>query len=157
LGSAPHENTERPQRPTILKAVNSSVQRSGQPDDLRIRVVLADDFDDVRFLVRSILEASGRFDVVGEAANGRQAIDVVAKEQPDLLVLDLAMPVLSGLEAIPSIRRASPATRIVVLSGFSESLMAANVSNHIVGYVQKGATPSALVEDLLRAAGHSPL
>ena len=59
----------------------------------------------------------GAFDVVGEAANGREAIEVVRATQPDVVVLDLEMPVMDGLRAIPRILGESPRTRVVVLTG----------------------------------------
>jgi DNA-binding NarL/FixJ family response regulator len=58
----------------------------------------------------------GRFDVVGEAANGQEAVDLVTAELPDAIFLDLMMPVLDGLHAIPKIRTQSPETKIIVLS-----------------------------------------
>src|SRR2546423_11695498 len=85
------------------------------------RVVLADDFEDMRQLVRLSLERSGRFEVVGEAENGVEAIERATELQPDIFILDLSMPVLSGLEALPRIRAASPATKVVVLSGLDRS------------------------------------
>ncbi len=85
------------------------------------RVVLADDSKDVRDLLRLRLEISGVLQIVGEAQNGREAIEIARAEQPDLLVLDLSMPEMDGLEALPLVREASPETRIVVFSGFEGS------------------------------------
>ena len=85
------------------------------------RVVLADDSKDVRDLLRLRLEISGVLQVVGEAQNGREAIEIARAEQPDLLVLDLSMPEMDGLEALPLVREASPETRIVIFSGFEGS------------------------------------
>ena len=81
-----------------------------------IRVVLADDSDDVRDMLRMALEWDGRFDVVGEASNGEEAVHLVSEHKPDAIFLDLVMPVLDGLKAIPKIRASSPETKIVVLS-----------------------------------------
>ncbi|MBV8296744.1 MAG: response regulator, partial [Acidimicrobiia bacterium] len=75
-----------------------------------IRVVLADDSDDVRDMLRMALEWDGRFDVVGEAGNGEEAVRLVSEHQPDAIFLDLVMPVLDGLKAIPRIRASSPET-----------------------------------------------
>ena len=82
------------------------------------RVVLVDDSDDVRALLRVQLDLDGRFAVVGEANDGSVAVDVVREQQPDLVVLDLAMPRVDGLTALPLLREAAPQARIVVLSGF---------------------------------------
>jgi DNA-binding NarL/FixJ family response regulator len=81
-----------------------------------IRVVLADDSDDVREMLRMALEMDGRFDIVGEAGNGEEAVSMVSEQRPDAIFLDLVMPVLDGLKAIPRIRDSSPETKIVVLS-----------------------------------------
>jgi PAS domain S-box-containing protein len=82
------------------------------------RVVIADDSDDVRMLLRAQLEMDGRFAVVGEANDGSVAVEVAQEQQPDLIVLDLAMPRVDGLTALPLLREAAPKARIVVLSGF---------------------------------------
>ncbi|MDQ1438402.1 MAG: hypothetical protein QOK43_2031 [Acidimicrobiaceae bacterium] len=86
--------------------------------EARLRVVIADDTEDVRSLLQYTFDLDGRFEVVAQAANGAEAVAAAASHQPDAVVLDLAMPVLDGLAAIPRIKRVSPATRIVVLSGF---------------------------------------
>ncbi|MBW3668749.1 MAG: EAL domain-containing protein [Actinobacteria bacterium] len=111
----------------------------------RTRVVIADDTADVRALLRYTLELDGRFQVVAQAADGLEAIAAVQEEQPDAVVLDLAMPVVDGLEAIGGILAASPATKIVVLSGFAADDMAREAMDrgaHV--YLQKGATFSEL-------------
>jgi YesN/AraC family two-component response regulator len=90
-----------------------------------IRVVVADDVADLRELVRIKLELEPGFTVVGEAENGAQAVEVTATTQPDFVLLDLAMPVMDGLQAIPKLRHVAPHTRIAVLSGFDNGTMAA--------------------------------
>jgi YesN/AraC family two-component response regulator len=89
-----------------------------------IRVVLADDTPEIRKLIRVNLELQGGFLIVGEAEDGAEAVALARAEQPDAIVLDLAMPVLDGLQAIPKIRRFSPRTKIAVLSGFHGSTLA---------------------------------
>lgn len=84
-----------------------------------VRVVVADDSADLRLLLTVQLALHHGLELVGEAATGLEAIDVVASTQPDVVLLDLAMPGMSGLDAIPEIRGASPQTRIIVVSGFS--------------------------------------
>lgn len=86
----------------------------------RIRVVVAEDHEDLRFLIRDRLHRDGRFVVVGEASTGREAVEATARHRPDLILLDVRMPVMSGLDAIPEIKQASPGTRIVMLSGRPE-------------------------------------
>jgi response regulator RpfG family c-di-GMP phosphodiesterase len=81
-----------------------------------IRVLLVDDDFGTRMLLRFTLESEGCFEVVGEAGDGAEAIAMVRAEQPDAVVVDLAMPVMSGLQAIPAMRRESPGSKIVVFT-----------------------------------------
>jgi DNA-binding NarL/FixJ family response regulator len=83
----------------------------------KIRVVLVDDVPELRLLVRITLEDDPEIEVVGEAANGREGVDVVQRTDPDLVLLDLSMPDMDGLEAIPLMRANAPNARVVVLSG----------------------------------------
>jgi DNA-binding NarL/FixJ family response regulator len=85
--------------------------------DGQIRVVLVDDVPELRLLVRLTLEDEPGIEVVGEAANGREGVEVVEATDPDLVLLDLSMPDMDGLEAIPLIRAHAPHARVVVLSG----------------------------------------
>jgi CheY-like chemotaxis protein len=84
-----------------------------------VRVVVADDADGVRELVCLLLEMEPDFTVVGRARDGAEAIDVVLRTGPDLVLLDVAMPVLDGIAALPRVRRAVPTARVVVFTGFS--------------------------------------
>jgi PAS domain S-box-containing protein len=92
-------------------------------DGTGVRIVIADDSEDVRFLLRLRFERNGEFVVVAEADNGRDAVDLVAQHRPDVIVLDLAMPHMDGLQAAAEIREASPDTHIVILSGYGEDAM----------------------------------
>jgi DNA-binding NarL/FixJ family response regulator len=86
-------------------------------DNSRIRVFLVDDVIELRTLVRIALEEDPGIEVVGEAANGREGVEGVGEAQPDVVLLDLSMPDMDGLEAIPLMRERSPDSRLVVLSG----------------------------------------
>jgi DNA-binding NarL/FixJ family response regulator len=83
----------------------------------KIRVVLVDDVPELRLLVRLTLEDDPEIEVVGEAANGREGVTVVEATDPDIVLLDLSMPDMDGLEAIPLMREHAPQARLVVLSG----------------------------------------
>lgn len=83
----------------------------------RVRVLLADDVDEVRLLLRMNLTLDGRFAVVGEAADGSSTVALSASLRPDLVLLDVMMPGMQGLQAIPQIREYSPETKVVVLTG----------------------------------------
>jgi len=124
----------------------------------RIRVVIVDDAQPLRALLRSTLNRDGRFDVVGEAADGREGVQVVLSSVPDVVLLDLAMPVMDGLEAIPRIVAGSPGTRIVVLSGFE----ARQVEEEVIelgaaAYLPKGVRPGELTETLTRLCVTGPM
>jgi DNA-binding NarL/FixJ family response regulator len=83
----------------------------------KIRVVLVDDVPELRLVVRLTLEDDPGIEVVGEASNGRDGVRVVQETRPDLVLLDLSMPDMDGLEAIPLMREQAPMARVVVLSG----------------------------------------
>jgi DNA-binding NarL/FixJ family response regulator len=103
------------------------------------RVLIVDDVDDLRDLLRMALSFGEEFDVVAEASDGLQAIVQAELHQPDLVVLDLSMPLLDGLEALPRILLAAPDTRVVVLSGFDESRMREPaLAAGAVAYLEKG-------------------
>ena len=121
-------------------------------------MVVADDFADMRHLLRVTLERSGRFEVVGEAANGAEAVTLAEELEPDILMLDLSMPVLSGMEALPRIREASPRTKVVILSGLDRAQMEPEaMAGGAVGYLEKGLRPSAIVDELLAVASFMEL
>jgi two-component system response regulator NreC len=85
-----------------------------------VRILLADDHTVIRQGLRLLLEREAGFEVVGEAADGRQAIDLAASTRPDVAILDLAMPNLNGVEAARHIGAHSPSTAIVILSMHSD-------------------------------------
>lgn len=120
--------------------------------------MLIDDMAELRAMIRLTLERSGHFTVVGEAGDGRSAIDVVAEAQPDLVLLDIAMPVMDGLEALPHLRGAAVDAIIVMLSGFSQSRLGADAeAGGAAAYLEKGLAPQVLVERLLEVvADHRP-
>jgi PAS domain S-box-containing protein len=94
----------------------------GAPDHHR-SVLIADDAPDLRFLLRHRLDRAEDVHVVAEAADGQQAIELALHHRPDVVLLDLSMPVLDGLEAARRIRASLPGTRIVVLSGYPDEVM----------------------------------
>lgn len=117
--------------------------------DGRIRVLLADDTPDIRRLLRVNLELDGRFQIVGEAGDGAEAVELTRSLRPDVVVLDLAMPVMDGLQAAPVIRESVPAARILVLSGFDHSRMEARAREQGAdGYLQKGTAFSEIADVL---------
>jgi DNA-binding NarL/FixJ family response regulator len=85
-----------------------------------VRVVVADDQSDIVDLLRVAFSVYGSFEVVGDAADGKRVVELAVDLQPDVVVLDLMMPALSGFDAIPLIRSGAPASRIVVLSAIDD-------------------------------------
>jgi DNA-binding NarL/FixJ family response regulator len=125
--------------------------------DAPFRIVLADDVFDLRFMVKLALERSGRFQVVGEAENGDEAVKLAEKHQPDLVLLDVSMPVKDGLEALPDIRSVSPNAKVVMLSGFEASRLASTaIASGASAYLEKGIPPGQLVTELLKVLGRDP-
>jgi DNA-binding NarL/FixJ family response regulator len=116
------------------------------------RIVICDDYEAYRYTVRSVLDLDARFELIGEATNGREAIDVCAELQPDLILLDIAMPVLDGLAALPEIREACPTSRIIMHSAFTESTVAADaLARGANGLLEKGTDLGELLDTLARA------
>ena len=104
-----------------------------------IRALLCDDVPAMRIVLRVVLEADGDIEVVGEAGDGVEAVAQVERLQPDVVVLDLSMPRLDGLEALPRIKEVAPATAVVVFSGYAASRMReAAIEGGAVRYVEKG-------------------
>ncbi len=102
------------------------------------RVFLCDDVAAFRTLMRFTLEEAG-CTIVGEAADGSAGIDGVAETQPDVVLLDLAMPGTDGLTALPRMREVSPGTRVVILSGFTaEGMSEELLSRGATAYLEKG-------------------
>jgi len=95
--------------PGVVPGVESGVES--------YRVIVADDAAGMRELMRTLLSLEPDFEVVGQASDGFEAVALVTELQPDLVVIDISMPVMDGLEAIERIRAVSPATRVAVLSG----------------------------------------
>ena len=82
------------------------------------RVIVVEDHPDVRAVIAALLLDEEDFSLVGEASNGQEGIVLAKKVQPDVVLLDLAMPVMDGLAALPRIQQAAPAAKVIVLSGF---------------------------------------
>lgn len=111
-----------------------------------IRVVIADDHQLVREGIRALLERSGEIAVVGEANDGREAVDMVLRLAPDVLVMDIAMPEMNGMKALEDLRKAGTATRIVILSMYSDEVLVREALRHGVnGFLPKGAVSDELL------------
>jgi chemotaxis response regulator CheB len=111
-----------------------------------IRVLLADDADDMRFLIRMALEMDGRFEVVGDAADGEQAIRLIELERPDVVVLDMAMPKMDGLQVLAEMRTRGSVVKVLAFSGFNGGVKDEAKELGAADFVRKGDAP---IEDLV--------
>jgi DNA-binding NarL/FixJ family response regulator/tRNA A-37 threonylcarbamoyl transferase component Bud32 len=117
-----------------------------EPPVPQIRVVLADDHVALRAPLAAYLELAGDIVVVGEASDGQEAIDVSRQQKPDVVLLDLNMPNVSGLDALPQIKAENPETKVLVLTGRDETpyIMRA-MRGGANGYILKTATETEIV------------
>ena len=122
-------------------------------DKRSVRILLVDDHPITREALAALL-GQHDFSVVGQAADGEEAIELARRLQPELVLLDLSMPGLDGLGALPRIREAAPACEVVVLtaSGTEENLLAA-IRGGAAGYLLKSEPPERIVE-FLRGVVH---
>jgi len=112
----------------------------------RISVIVVDDHEVVRVGLRALLAADAKIDLVGEASSGREAVALAKQLRPEIVLMDLAMPLLNGMEATRQILQDCPAIKIVALSSYNdpehvEQALAAGAS----GYLLKGMAPANLL------------
>ncbi|AKO93064.1 DNA-binding response regulator [Priestia filamentosa] len=113
------------------------------------RILIVDDHLVVREGLKLLIETSDKYVIVGEAENGRMAIDLVEKLKPDVILMDLYMPVMSGLEAIKEIRRTNPEIPIVILTTYNEDqLMMEGIEAGAKGYLLKDTGIDTLFESI---------
>jgi two-component system, NarL family, response regulator LiaR len=129
--------------------------------DRAITVLLVDDHSDIIEMLRFAFSVYGTFEVVGTAFDGRRAVELAIDLQPDVALVDLMMPALSGFEAIPLIRSGAPATRIVVLSAIDDDhsrklALGAGADLYLVkGVVLPREMARLLTELVLAGSGHT--
>jgi len=124
-----------------------------------IRVLVADDHRLVRAGLISLLEADADIQVVGEAADGQQALGVAAATTPDVVLMDLSMPVMDGIAATRMLLAELPGTRVVALTSFSDRQRVTDIlAAGAIGYLLKDSRPDELLAAVHAAAdGHAPL
>lgn len=122
---------------------NGIQREAGTP---RRRVLIVDDSANVRSLLRTRISRTGDYEVVDEARDGAEAIVMATRHQPDLIILDVMMPVLSGIEALPDIAKGSPGSKIVIYSASTRDRAVQNI--HDCG-AHAVVNKSAPLEDLL--------
>lgn len=111
-----------------------------------IHVLIAEDHLMVRAGIRALLEKAGDIHVVGEASNGQEAVELVEKHTPDVLIMDIMMPRLNGIQAAENIRKLKLSTRILLLSMYSdEGLIYQALQSGVKGYVLKSSVGDELL------------
>jgi len=114
------------------------------------KILVVDDREPMRRRIRSLLEQEG-FAICGEAANGREAIAKVQELTPDLTILNISMPVMGGIEALPEILRCQPGIKVLIFTlNESEELKQHLFSLGAHGFVPKSAPPETLVAEVRR-------
>ncbi len=118
-----------------------------------IRVVIADDEPLIRAGIRMILTSDRGIEVVAEAANGREAVDLARSHSADVVLLDIQMPVMDGLTAVGELRRAVPAARVIVLTTFGErENVLRTLESGGAGFLLKDTAPAELIAAVRAAA-----
>jgi CheY-like chemotaxis protein len=113
-------------------------------------VLVADDDDEVRRLLRLVLERDGRFEIVGEAVDGAEAVRMAEALQPDAVVLDLMMPGVSGLEALPRIRQAvADATVLMLTAAWTDEVHDRAIAAGAAACMEKMQNIGAVGDDLI--------
>jgi DNA-binding NarL/FixJ family response regulator len=122
-----------------------------------IRILIADDHEVVRRGLRALLETQPRWEVAGEAVTGRQAVEEAKRISPDLVILDISMPEMNGLEATRHIRKALPEAEVLILSVHdSEQLVRDVLEAGARGYVLKSDAGRDLIAAVETLCGHKP-
>ncbi len=123
----------------------------------KLRIMLADDHEILRRGLRAILTEQADWEICGEASNGRQAVEMADRLRPDVIVMDLSMPELNGVEATRKIRRKVPQAQVLALTfDESESLLREMVSAGAAGYVLKKDVGRSLIQAVRHLAEHKP-
>ena len=119
----------------------------------RVRILIVDDHDALRRAIRGLLESRREFEICGEAKDGLEALEKVAELKPDVVVLNVIMPVMDGFEAARKIRAVSPQSRIVMLSSHKDQQLLEEARNvGAVCYVPKSDAERELIEAVEAAA-----
>ncbi len=123
-----------------------------------VRVVIADDAEQLRTLLARALAKGGDIEVVGQVGDGVSAVQAVAELDPDVLLLDLSMPVLDGLEVLRSVRDQHERTVVLVFSGYGSGQLADTCRRlGAAGYVEKGTALPELRQRILEVAAKGSL
>jgi two-component system, NarL family, nitrate/nitrite response regulator NarL len=119
----------------------------------KIRILLAEDHAIVRQGLHTLLETEGHFEVIGQAETGREAVEMVATLRPDVILMDIAMPVLNGLEATRQILSANPSAKVLILSAHSDDEYIEHMTAvGAVGFLEKQTSAEVLTKAIIEVA-----
>jgi DNA-binding NarL/FixJ family response regulator len=117
-----------------------------------IRILIADDHPVFRFGLRALLNTMSDTEVVGEATSGDEAVALASSTQPDVILMDITMPGMSGIEATRRIREATPAARVLIVSMLDDDTVFAAMRAGARGYVVKGTEPAEMLRAIRAVA-----
>ncbi len=122
-----------------------------------IRVMLADDHHLVRQGIRSLLEKNADIEVVGEAGNGQEVLNLIGQLQPDVLIVDIAMPMLNGIQVAEQVRMQKLPTRVVMLSMYDDDILVRRALRHgAIGFLLKRSVSEELLLSVQAAYRNEP-
>lgn len=125
--------------------------------EMPIQLIIADDHEVYRDGLKSLLEKSKEFQVIGEASNGRELVSLCHKKLPDVILTDIMMPVMDGIEATAFITNHYPSVRIIALSMFNQDNMILDMLNAgAIGYLIKNAHKTEIIEAINSAYRNMP-
>ena len=130
-----------------------------EPNDQVIRVLIVDDHPLVRRGLTALLNGAPGIEVVGAASDGEEAVAFVVEDHPDIVLMDVSMPGMSGIEAVRRVLLAVPGTRVVMLTSFSQrDVVIEAFDSGAIGFLLKDAEPSELISGIRAAArGDAPV
>lgn len=126
------------------------------PAPTPIRLAICDDVEAFRRMLSIVFDLEHDIEIVGQAADGREAVELASATDIDVMLMDLAMPVMDGLEALPKVLEASPDTKVIMLTGFGTAeILERTLAAGAARYLTKGVLPDeilAAVRDVHTAA-----
>ena len=119
----------------------------------KIRILVAEDHLVVRQGLCALLNANGQFTIVGEAKTGHEAVELALSLRPDVILMDIAMPVLNGLEATRQVLAANPAARVIILSAHSDDVYVERMNEAgVAGFLEKQTSAEILAKSICEVA-----
>lgn len=116
------------------------------PHSTPIRVAICDDVEAFRRMLSLVFDLERDIEVVGQAANGKEAVELAREADIDVLLMDLAMPVMDGIEALPHVLAASPDTKVIMLTGFGTAeILERAIAAGAARYLTKGILPNDIL------------